>query len=175
MRGAAQRMGALIDDILELSRVTRKSMGRKPVDLGHVATDIIDNKAKSDPQRRVETIIAPGCTAIGDAQLLRVLLENLLENAWKYTRTTSPARIEFGREVASGEAVFFVRDNGVGFDMRYAGRLFGPFQRLHTSEEFEGTGIGLASAARVVHRHGGRIWAEAEPGKGATFRFTLPS
>lgn len=175
MRGAAQRMGALIDDILELSRVTRKSMGRKPVDLGHVAADIIDNKAKSDPQRRVETIIAPGCTAIGDAQLLRVLLENLLENAWKYTRTTSPARIEFGREVDSGEAVFFVRDNGVGFDMRYAGRLFGPFQRLHTSEEFEGTGIGLASAARVVHRHGGRIWAEAEPGKGATFRFTLPS
>ncbi len=175
MRCAAQRMGALIDDILELSRVTRKSMGRKPVDLGHVAADIIDNKAKSDPQRRVEAIIAPGCTAIGDAQLLRVLLENLLENAWKYTRTTSPARIEFGRENANGEAVFFVRDNGVGFDMRYAGRLFNPFQRLHTSEEFEGTGIGLASAARVVHRHGGRIWAEAEPGKGATFRFTLPS
>jgi PAS domain S-box-containing protein len=175
MRGAAQRMGTLIDDILELSRVTRKSMGREQVDLSRMAADILDNKAKSEPQRRVETAVAPGCTATGDAQLLRILLENLIENAWKYTRHATPARIEFGRELVDGESVFFVSDNGVGFDMKYAGRLFGPFQRLHKPEEFEGTGIGLASAARIVHRHGGRIWAEAEPDKGAVFRFTLPT
>ncbi|MBI4989585.1 MAG: PAS domain-containing protein [Rhodocyclales bacterium] len=173
MRNAAQRMGTLIDDILELSRVSRKSMGRETVDLSRLAGDILDNKAKSDPLRRVDIAIAPGCTAIGDPQLLRVLMENLLENAWKYTRTKPQARIEFAQETAGGETIHVVRDNGVGFDMRYADRLFGPFQRLHKPEEFEGTGIGLASAARVVHRHGGRIWAEAEVGQGATFRFTL--
>lgn len=173
MRSAAQRMGTLIDDILELSRVTRKSMGREAVDLSRLAADILDNKAKSDPQRQVETSVAPGCTANGDAQLLRILLENLIENAWKYSRNAAPARIEFGQEDIDGEQAFVVRDNGVGFDMRYAGRLFAPFQRLHKPEEFEGTGIGLASAARIVHRHGGRIWAEAETGKGATLRFTL--
>jgi PAS domain S-box-containing protein len=173
MRSAAQRMGTLIDDILELSRVTRKSMGRRPVDLCRLAAEILETKAKSEPQRRVETVIAPSCTATGDAQLLRILLENLIENAWKYTRNEAHARIEFAREEAGGEAVYVVRDNGVGFDMRYASRLFSPFQRLHTPEEFEGSGIGLASASRIVHRHGGRIWAESSPGKGATFRFTL--
>ncbi|MBV6406953.1 MAG: Adaptive-response sensory-kinase SasA [Rhodocyclaceae bacterium] len=174
VRRAAQRMGTLIDDILELSRVTRQEMRRVKVDLSQLAAELLEERARSEPGRQVALSIAPECIAYGDPQLLRVLMQNLIENAWKYTRRTDPARIAFGTEkVSPGETAFFVRDNGVGFDMQYAGRLFTPFQRLHKPEEFEGTGIGLATVARIAHRHGGRIWAEASPNQGATFRFTL--
>ncbi len=175
VRAAAQRMGTLIDDILELSRVTRHSMRRSQVDLSRLAKEILEEQAHSAPERALEVAIAPDCTAFGDPQLLRVMMQNLLENAWKYTGKEAAPRIEFGRETQGGEQVFFVRDNGVGFDMKYADRLFAPFQRLHKPEEFAGTGIGLATVARVVRRHGGRVWAESAPGNGATLRFTLGS
>ncbi|MBM3390658.1 MAG: hypothetical protein FJY34_01600 [Betaproteobacteria bacterium] len=173
VRGAAQRMGHLIDDILELSRVTRQEMRRVPVDLSQLAAELIEERGRAEPERRVAVSLAPHCSALGDPQLLRVMMQNLVENAWKYSSHNPDARIEFGKEAAGGETVFFMRDNGVGFDMKYADRLFTPFQRLHRPEEFEGTGIGLATVARIVHRHGGRVWAEAAPGKGATFLFTL--
>jgi hypothetical protein len=174
VRRAAQRMGHLIDDILELSRVTRQEMRRVPVDLGQLAAELIEERSRAEPGRRVSVSLAPQCTVLGDPQLLRVMMQNLVENAWKYSSRNPDARIEFGRETAGGETVFFMRDNGVGFDMKYADRLFAPFQRLHRPEDFEGTGIGLATVARIVHRHGGRIWAESAPDRGATFRFTLP-
>ncbi|MBI4989584.1 MAG: PAS domain S-box protein [Rhodocyclales bacterium] len=173
VRRAAQRMGTLIDDILELSRVTRQEMRRVKVDLSQLATELIEERTRAEPGHRADIALAPGCKAFGDPQLLRVMMQNLLENAWKYSGKEASPRIEFGRETNGGDTVFFVRDNGVGFDMQYADRLFAPFQRLHKPEDFEGTGIGLATVARVVHRHGGRIWAESEPGKGALFRFTL--
>ena len=155
-------MGTLIDDILELSRVSRHTMRHDPVDM-----------SRAVPQRKAEIHIMPDCSAVGDPQLLRVLLQNLLENAWKYTGKSDAARIEFGCEIVNGETVFHVRDNGVGFDMQYAGRLFTPFQRLHSPEEFAGTGIGLATVARVAIRHGGRVWAESAVGRGTVLRFTL--
>ena len=171
---AAERMGRLIDDLLALSRVTRREMHRRPVDLSALARAVADELAAAEPGRKVEVRIAPGLVAEADPGLVRLLLENLLRNAWKYTRPRKRARVEFGAERgAAGATVFYVRDNGVGFDPRHAGRLFQPFQRLHRDEEFEGTGIGLATAFRVVRRHGGRIWADAEPGRGAVFRFTL--
>ncbi|MDP1653172.1 MAG: ATP-binding protein, partial [Rhodocyclaceae bacterium] len=173
VRAAAQRMGTLIDDILELSRVTRHSMRRSQVDLSRLAHEILDELKQGAPARTLTVSIAEGCTAFGDPQLLRVMMQNLLENAWKYSGREAAPRIEFGREAQDGETVLFVRDNGVGFDMKYADRLFTPFQRLHKPEEFAGTGIGLATVARVVRRHGGRVWAESEPEKGATLRFTL--
>jgi len=173
VRRAAQRMGTLIDDILELARVTRLGMRRSSVDLSEIAREILDERMRSAPGSAVQVVLESGCSAHGDPQLLRVLLQNLLENAWKYSGKESAPRIEFGCTVANGERVFHVRDNGVGFDMQYAGRLFAPFQRLHNPEAFEGTGIGLATVARVVTRHGGRVWAESAPGQGATFRFTL--
>ncbi len=173
VRRAAQRMGSLIDDILELSRVTRQEMQRASVDLSELARDILDELARGAPERRVRTVLAAGCVAYGDPALLRVLMQNLLENAWKYSARQPAPSIEFGCEVENGERVFHVRDNGAGFDMKYAERLFVPFRRLHSPEEFEGTGIGLATVLRVVQRHGGRIWAESSPGKGALFKFTL--
>ena len=173
VRRAAQRMGNLIDDILELSRVTRLGMRRARVDLSELAREILDERARSAPEQRAQIVLASDCIASGDPQLLRVMMQNLLENAWKYSARQAEPRIEFGCAVENGERVFYVRDNGVGFDMQYADRLFTPFQRLHSPEEFEGTGIGLATVARVVHRHGGRVWAESSPGQGALFRFTL--
>lgn len=173
VRRAAQRMGTLIDDILELSRVTRQEMRRVRVDLSQMAAELLEERARTAPEHRVEVLITPDCKTFGDPQLLRVMLQNLLENAWKYSSKQPAPRIEFGQETHDGETAFFVRDNGVGFDMQYADRLFTPFQRLHRPEEFEGTGIGLATVARIVRRHGGRIWTEAAPQKGATFRFTL--
>jgi PAS domain S-box-containing protein len=173
VRRAAQRMGALIDDILELSRVSRHCMRQDQVNLSHMAAEILDELARAAPQRQIEAHVAAGCTAVGDPQLLRVLLQNLLENAWKYTGRTAQARIEFGCEDVDGVTVFHIRDNGVGFDMRYADRLFAPFQRLHPPGEFEGTGIGLATVARVAARHGGRVWAESEVDRGTILRFTL--
>jgi PAS domain S-box-containing protein len=173
VRAAAQRMGALIDDILELSRVSRQAMRREKVDLGHLAAELRDEMRQNDPGRQVDMAIGESCHCEGDPRLLRILLQNLLENAWKYSARSPLPQIAFGCSVESGETVFFVRDNGVGFDMKYADRLFAPFQRLHSPEEFAGSGIGLATVSRIVHRHGGRVWAEAEPGKGAVFRFTL--
>jgi hypothetical protein len=173
VRRAAQRMGHLIDDILELSRVTRQEMRRLPVDLSQLAAELLEERARAQPGHRVSLSIAQGCSAKGDPQLLRVLMQNLLENAWKYSSKSPAPRIEFGCARENNETVFFVRDNGVGFDMKYAERLFAPFQRLHSPEEFEGTGIGLATVSRIVQRHAGRVWAEAETGKGATLRFTL--
>ncbi|PKO71150.1 MAG: hypothetical protein CVU20_08440 [Betaproteobacteria bacterium HGW-Betaproteobacteria-14] len=173
VRRAAQQMGTLIDDILDLSRISLQEMRRMEVNLSQIAAEMIEEHTRTELGHRIEVIIAPECTAFGDPQLLRVMMQNLLENAWKYSSKEASPKIEFGRETLDGETVFFVRDNGVGFDMEYADRLFAPFQRLHKPEEFEGTGIGLATVARIVRRHGGRVWAESEPGKGATLRFTL--
>jgi light-regulated signal transduction histidine kinase (bacteriophytochrome) len=170
---SAQRMGELIDDLLKLSMVSRQAMHLARADLSALAAEILDELARAAPGRQVETQVAPGCTALCDARLLRVLLQNLLENAWKYTGKAAAARIEFGCTPEGGRTVFHVRDNGAGFDMAHAGKLFLPFQRLHRAEDFEGTGVGLATVRRVVQRHGGRIWAESAPGQGATFCFTL--
>jgi len=175
VQDAAARMGQLIDDLLELSRVTRAPVLPEPVDLSRLATQVVDELRAGEPQRAVEVVIAPGLAARGDPALLRAVLQNLLENAWKFTRGREGARIELSAAAADGRGRFFcVRDNGAGFDMRYAEKLFGAFQRLHTEEEFAGTGIGLATVQRIIARHGGRVWAEGEPGRGATFCFTLP-
>jgi PAS domain S-box-containing protein len=173
VRGAAQRMGHLIDDLLKLSRVSRAEISLADVDLGAMAREIVETLRQHDPGRAVEADIADGLGARGDARLLRVALENLLSNAWKFTTPRHPGRIEFHRVDHDGRPAFRVRDNGVGFDMAYAGKLFGAFQRLHDGREFPGTGIGLATVQRVIHKHGGRVWAEAQPDKGAAFYFTL--
>jgi PAS domain S-box-containing protein len=175
VRAATQRMGLLIDDLLRLSRVTRAEMRQVPVDLSALADDVLAELRRSDPQRAVDVVIAPGLTTRGDPALLRVLLENLLGNAWKFTGRTGAARIEFAAARGDdGEQVFQVRDNGAGFDMNYVGKLFGAFQRLHSPDDFPGTGIGLATVQRVVRRHGGSVRAEGAPGRGAAFHFTLP-
>jgi signal transduction histidine kinase len=176
VRVASQHMDNLIDDLLDLSRVSRGPLRREPVDLSAVATGIIDELRRSQPEREVEFVTEEGLTAFADANLLTVALENLLGNAWKFTSKQPQATIEFGstpREGTEDHTSFFVRDNGVGFEMAYSEKLFGAFQRLHGSEEFEGTGIGLATVQRIVRRHGGRVWAEGEVGRGATFFFTL--
>lgn len=170
---ATDRMGELIDDLLELSRVSRDRMHRQTVDLSAIARDVLSNLANAAPDRRVEVYIEDGLSAEGDPRLLRILLENLLDNAWKFTSKTPVGRISLTANGENGLPVFTVSDNGAGFDMRYAGRLFGPFQRLHRVTEFPGTGIGLATVQRIISRHGGHISAEAEPGRGATFRFSL--
>ncbi len=172
VRAASVHMGHLIDDLLNLSRVTRSPLRREPVDLSVLASGIAKELQNSQPEREVEFVIEEGVTAWGDARLLLVALENLLGNACKFTSKTPGGRIEFGVEQGPGGA-YYVRDNGAGFDMNYAGKLFGAFQRLHGSGEFEGTGIGLATVQRIIHRHGGRVWAEGEVGRGAVFYFTL--
>jgi PAS domain S-box-containing protein len=174
VRGATQRMGLLIDDMLTLSRVTRAGMRRGTVDLSALAADVLEELRKSEPERKVDWHIEPGLIVSGDAQLLRVVLDNLLSNAWKFTGNAANARIEFGAMHNDGTMEFFVRDNGAGFDMTYADKLFGAFQRLHTANEFPGTGIGLATVQRIISRHGGQVRAEGVPGQGATFFFTLP-
>jgi signal transduction histidine kinase len=175
VRAATQRMGYLIDDMLTLSRVTRAEMRRKTVDLSALATDVLTELQKSEPGRKVDWSFEPGLIAQGDAQLLRVALVNLLGNAWKFTGKTANAKIEFGAlRNAEGAMEFFVRDNGVGFDMAYAGKLFGAFQRLHLSNQFPGSGIGLATVWRIIHRHGGQVRGAGMPDQGATFYFTLP-
>ena len=173
VRAASQRMGQLIDDLLKLSRITRSEMSREQVDLSAAARAVVGELRKAQPGRRVTCRIAEGVTADGDGRLLRVALENLLSNAWKFTANRQDALIEFGATERDGRPVYFVRDNGAGFDMAYAGKLFGAFQRLHAMTEFEGTGIGLSIVQRVVRRHGGDVWAEAAVGEGATFFFTL--
>jgi PAS domain S-box-containing protein len=173
VRQATQRMAQLIDDILRLSRVSRGEMKRQQVDLSSAAEEIAAELRNSNPERRAEFIIQKGIAASGDKHLLRVVLGNLLDNAWKYTGKRPSSRIEFGAADQAGVPVYFVRDNGAGFDMAYADKLFGVFQRLHRPEEFPGTGVGLATVQRIIHRHGGKIWAEAAPENGATFYFTL--
>jgi signal transduction histidine kinase len=174
VRAAATHMGALIDDMLRLSRITRDEMSPRSVDLTALARSVVDDLRAHEPHRKVEFESNGALPARADERLLRIALTNLLGNAWKFTRTREPAHVSFGGETRDGEAVFFVKDNGVGFDMQYAQKLFGAFQRLHQRSEFEGTGIGLATVQRIVHRHGGRVWAESEVDKGTTFYFTLP-
>ena len=173
VRAASQRMGQLIDDLLDLSRMTRSEMRRESVDLSDLAKSFAEELKRSQPERRVEFLIEGGLLVEGDKSLLRVVLENLLRNAWKFTGKQTHARIEFGASEQEDKRAYFVRDNGAGFDMAYADKLFGAFQRLHGGSEFEGTGIGLATVQRIIHRHGGRVWAEGRVGYGATFYFTL--
>ncbi|MGA7194925.1 MAG: PAS domain S-box protein [Anaerolineales bacterium] len=173
VRAAAQHMAELIDDLLNLSRVTRASIQSELTDLSAIARQIADELMKLHPERNVRFDIAPNLTANGDPHLLQIVMENLLNNAWKFTSKQTEARIEFNRMNENGTETFFVRDNGVGFDMKYVDKLFGAFQRLHSASEFPGTGIGLATIQRVIHKHGGRIWAEGAVDQGATFYFTL--
>ena len=173
IRAASQFMGQLIDGILMLSRVTRTEIRWERVNLSELAESIVLELQGTQPERQVEFIIKPGVFAYGDATLLRLVVRNLLDNAWKFTGKVSCPRIEFGVTRRGGQTVYFVRDNGAGFDMAYADKLFTPFQRLHSEEDFAGTGIGLATLRRIINRHGGRIWGESEVGKGATFYFTL--
>ncbi len=174
VRSAVQRMGMQIDDLLELSRVGRAEMRLATVDLTRLAHEVVEQLRAGDPARAVQVTIAPGMAGQGDERLLRLVLGNLLGNAWKYTRRTPAARVEFSAAPQRDETVYRVCDNGAGFDMAYADKLFRPFQRLHRLEEFEGTGVGLAIVARIVARHGGRVWAEGQPGQGACFSFALP-
>ena len=173
VRAATQRMGTLIDDLLKLARVTRAEMRTEAVDLSGMAQDIAAELQRTTPARQVEFAIAPGLGARGDPRLLRVALDNLLRNSWKYTAKQAQPRIEFASIQVNGTRAFMVRDNGAGFDMKYADKLFGVFQRLHSASEFEGTGVGLATVRRIITRHGGRTWAEGAVGQGATFYFTL--
>lgn len=168
--GSAEHMGALIDALLELSRLMRRPLERERVDLSAIAARLLRETCARFPERVIRTVVQPGLTAVADPVLLRSVLDNLIGNAWKYTSRTAGASIEFGRE----DGAFFVRDNGVGFDMAYSNKLFKPFERLHSAEEFPGTGIGLATVERILRRHGGRARAEGAPGKGATIYFTLP-
>ncbi len=174
VRQNAEQMAELIDDMLRLSRITRADLRITRIDLSSMALEILETLHSSEPKRRVEIDVASGLILHADERLLRVALENLLGNAWKFTSKQKKAHIEVGQEFQDNEPVIFIKDNGVGFNMDYADKLFGPFQRLHTVEEFPGTGIGLAIVQRIIHRHGGKIWAKSKPGVGATFFFILP-
>jgi PAS domain S-box-containing protein len=171
---SASRMGQLIDDLLSFSRMGRHEMSASPVDLGELVQEVIRVAGPETQERPVRWTIAPLPSVVGDRAMLRLVLENLIGNALKFTRDRPRAEIEIGGEASGSQAVVFVRDNGVGFDMKYSDKLFGVFQRLHRTDEFEGTGIGLANVRRIIHRHGGRTWADAEVGRGATFYFSLP-
>ena len=173
IRGSSQTMGQLIDSLLRLSRVTRSELHRETVNLSEIAADIAAHLKSTQPDRPVDFVITPELIGAGDHHLLRQVFENLLGNAWKFTAGRNPAQIEFGTVDRDGRTVYFVRDNGVGFNMTYVNKLFQPFQRLHSSTEFPGTGIGLATVQRIIRRHGGEVWAEGEVDKGATFYFTL--
>jgi light-regulated signal transduction histidine kinase (bacteriophytochrome) len=171
VRGACQRMGQLIEDMLTLSRVTRSELHRQTVDVSRLVKTIVAGLRQTEQGRSAQFVIAEGVVALGDKGLLYAALENLLGNAWKFTSKQPQTYIEFG--YSENPPVYFVRDNGVGFDMAYADKLFGAFQRLHSERDYPGTGIGLATVQRIIHRHGGRIWAKAAVGQGATFYFTL--
>jgi light-regulated signal transduction histidine kinase (bacteriophytochrome) len=174
IRTATKRMAQLIDDLLSLSRVSRTDLRRENFDLTAAAREVVTELRRLDPNRNVEMSVAEGLAAQGDPRFLRQVLENLLGNAWKYTSNQPAARIEMGVcEGKDGRPAFFVKDNGAGFDMRFANKLFGVFQRLHSGSEFPGTGVGLATVQRIIHRHGGQVWAEGSVGQGATFYFTL--
>jgi light-regulated signal transduction histidine kinase (bacteriophytochrome) len=173
VRVATQRMAELIDDMLQLSRVTRADFSRRRIDISVLAREVVAELQRQEPERQVDLKIQDGIFAEADSRLMRIVLENMFGNAWKFTRGRENASVEFGM-IDGGEPAYFVRDNGAGFDMRYVDKLFRPFQRLHTEEQFPGTGIGLATILRVIDRHGGRVWVEAVVGQGATFFFTLP-
>ncbi len=170
---ASQSMSQLIDDMLKLARISRADLHTDRVDLSHLVAEVAADLKAAEPNRRAEFSVEPGVRAVGDRHLIRILLHNLLDNSWKYASSRPETRIEFGTTREDGLMVCFVRDNGIGFNMKYADRLFQPFHRLHATRKYSGSGIGLAIAWRVVQRHGGRIWAEAEEGKGSTFYFTL--
>ncbi len=173
VRNGVQRMGTLIDSLLQLSRVTRSDTQRERVDLSQLATLVFREIQTGDPEREVNWIAQPGVMAEADPRLMRIAFENLIGNAWKFTARTPGATITFGSSRQNGKTVYFLRDNGAGFDMQYVDRLFTAFQRLHGERDFKGSGIGLATVSRIIRRHRGSIWAEGEPGKGATFFFTL--
>jgi light-regulated signal transduction histidine kinase (bacteriophytochrome) len=169
---ASRRMSALIEDLLSLSRISRSELAPRTVDL----TQLVNEVAATVRERyahEVDLQVEPGMTVQGDPRLLRIAMENLLDNAWKYTQHTARPQVQVGTEVRDNERTYFVRDNGVGFDMAYSSKLFGPFQRLHADSQYPGTGIGLVTVQRILARHGGRIWVHAEPNSGATFHFTL--
>ena len=168
-------MGVLIDSMLELSRLGRRPLEFRDVDLSALAGEVVEELRAGEPERDVEVLIEPNVSAVGDKELLRVALQNLLGNAFKFTSQQPQARVQFGRTEHAGDAAIFVRDNGVGFDMSDADKLFLPFARLHSESEFSGTGIGLATVQRVIARHGGRVSAQGAIGDGATFYFTLAS
>lgn len=168
----AKKMGQLIEDLLQLSRLARQEVRRTEIDLADLAREIAARYKTEEPSRKVDVVIPEHLPVRCDAGLMSVVMENLLSNAWKYTSKTRSARIEVGTQEKEGVTTFFVKDNGAGFEMRYAEKLFSPFQRMHTEQEFPGTGVGLATVQRIIHRHGGRIWADAEVGRGATFSFT---
>jgi PAS domain S-box-containing protein len=173
IRGASQRMGEIINDLLQLSRIGQAELHKERMDLSELARAVADRLRQNQPERKIEFNIQDGIMGWGDQHLFVIALENLLENAWKFTTRQSLGRIEFGIAQQGGKSIYFVRDNGVGFDMKSAEKLFSPFQRLHSDQDFPGTGIGLSTVRRIIRRHGGQIWAEAEVGKGATFYFTL--
>jgi light-regulated signal transduction histidine kinase (bacteriophytochrome) len=173
LRASTTRMSELIDDMLHLSRVTRAELMLESTDLSTIAGEVVNDLRRSQPERMIEVHVQPGIRAQCDSRLIRIALENLLGNAWKFTGKRPDPCIEFGVIDRAGTPTYFVRDNGAGFDMAYADSLFSPFRRLHTEEEFPGTGIGLATVQRIVHRHGGRLSVQAEVGKGAEFFFTL--
>ncbi|HTT10210.1 MAG TPA: ATP-binding protein [Burkholderiaceae bacterium] len=170
---AGQRMNAMIDTLLSLSRMTSREIDRERVDLSRLAHELADELRAQDQARATEFVLADGLVADGDRTLLRLVLQNLLGNAWKFSAKVARPRVEFAARNENGRSVYFVRDNGAGFDMRFAEKMFGLFQRFHSSNEFPGTGVGLATVQRIVRKHGGRIWADSQPGQGATFYFTL--
>ncbi|HEU4733595.1 MAG TPA: ATP-binding protein, partial [Kofleriaceae bacterium] len=173
IRAATQRMATLIDDLLNLARITRVPLRWAPIDLSALAGQIVADLRRHDPTRTTPVHVAPGLATHGDARLVTIALENLLGNAWKFTAKREAAEIWFGTEKRDGREVFVVRDTGAGFDMRHADKLFVPFQRLHSTSQFEGMGVGLATVQRIIAHHGGRIWAEAAVDQGATFLFYL--
>jgi light-regulated signal transduction histidine kinase (bacteriophytochrome) len=174
IQDASKRMEQLIDDMLNLARVTKSEMHREQVDLSAMVRQIAGELKQREPQRAVELVVADGVIVHGDVHLLRVAMDNLIGNAWKYSSNKSPSRIEFGVKQVDRGAVYYVKDNGAGFDPRSAQRLFQPFQRLHPISEFPGTGVGLATVQRIIQKHGGQIWAEGAVNAGAAFSFTLP-
>jgi PAS domain S-box-containing protein len=171
---SSQQMGELIDDLLKLSRVSQHEISHEPVELSALVNVCLKELQAREPDRQVETVITPGLVAEADTALMRIALENLLNNAWKFSAGEELSRIEFGNTAQEGKEVYFIRDNGVGFDMKYAEKLFTAFQRLHDAQKYPGTGIGLSIVSRIITRHGGKVWVEGEVGKGACFYFTLP-
>ena len=172
---SVKKMADLIEALIGLSRISRQALHRELLDVSALAHEVVKDLHQAEPQRTVEIDIQPGMTALGDRRLISDMLVNLIGNAWKFTSKTPTARIEIGQQAPGDMATFFVRDNGAGFDMAYEDKLFQPFQRLHGTSEFEGSGIGLATVYRIIERHGGRIWANARPNEGAQFCFTLPT
>ncbi len=170
---ASRRMSALIEDLLGLSRISRTELAPRTIDFSHLIEEAVATVRERYPNHSVDLSIEPGMTVHGDPRLLKIAMENLIDNAWKYTTRTPGAKVSIGSQTEPTGRTFYVRDNGVGFDMAYAGKLFGPFQRLHADSQYPGTGIGLVTVQRILARHGGRIWAQAEPDRGATFYFTL--